>query len=76
VVQYGSRAKPVKREIPSAAFRAGSSLRLKNGYAQDDALVQESEPHALGAATNLNLRLGSELSAVFAAALNNQTTSG
>ena len=25
------------REIPSTSLRAGSSLRLKNGYAQDDA---------------------------------------
>ncbi len=24
-------------EIPSASLRGGSSLRLKNGYAQDDA---------------------------------------
>jgi hypothetical protein len=28
-----------KREIPSASLRAGSSLRLKGGYAQDDARV-------------------------------------
>src|ERR1700677_3865382 len=34
--QFGLRARPVKREIPSAARRAGSSLRLKNGSAQDD----------------------------------------
>ncbi len=27
----------VQLEIPSAPLRAGSSLRLKNGYAQDDA---------------------------------------
>jgi hypothetical protein len=66
----------VKREMPSASLRAGSSLRLKSGYAQDDAFVRESEPHALGAASNWNLRLSSELSAVFAAALSNQTTSG
>jgi hypothetical protein len=36
VVQFGLRTGPVKREIPSASLRAGSSLRLKNGYAQDD----------------------------------------
>jgi hypothetical protein len=36
VVQLGLRTGPVKREIPSASLRAGSSLRLKNGYAQDD----------------------------------------
>ena len=35
-VQFGSRARPVKPEIPSASLRAGSSLRLKNGSAQDD----------------------------------------
>jgi hypothetical protein len=35
-VQFGSRAGPVEREIPSASLRAGSSLRLKNGSAQDD----------------------------------------
>ena len=27
----------IAREIPSTSLRAGSSLRLKNGYAQDDA---------------------------------------
>jgi hypothetical protein len=37
VVQFGLRAGPVKREIPSTSLRAGSSLRLKSGYAQDDA---------------------------------------
>jgi len=37
VVQFGVRAGPVAREIPSTSLRAGSSLRLKNGYAQDDA---------------------------------------
>jgi hypothetical protein len=36
VVRFGLRSGPVKREIPSAWLRAGSSLRLKNGYAQDD----------------------------------------
>jgi hypothetical protein len=35
-VQFGLRAAPVKREIPSTSLRAGSSLRLKNGSAQDD----------------------------------------
>jgi len=38
VVQFGLRVTPVKREIPSTALRAGS-LRLKNGYAQDDRAV-------------------------------------
>jgi hypothetical protein len=38
VVQFGLRVGPVKREIPSASLRAGSSLRLKNGSAQDDSL--------------------------------------
>jgi len=37
VVQFGLRAGPVKWEIPSTSLRAGSSLRLKSGYAQDDA---------------------------------------
>jgi hypothetical protein len=45
VVQYGSRAKPVEWEIPSTALRAGSSLRLKNGYAQDDAVVKRAKLH-------------------------------
>ena len=27
----------IPREIPSTSLRAGTSLRLKNGYAQDDA---------------------------------------
>jgi hypothetical protein len=36
MVQFGLRSGPVEREIPSASLRAGSSLRLKNGYAQDD----------------------------------------
>jgi hypothetical protein len=35
----GLRDWPVKREIPSALLRAGSSLRLKNGSAQDDAVL-------------------------------------
>ena len=37
MVQFGVRAGPVMREIPSTSLRAGSSLRLKSGYAQDDA---------------------------------------
>jgi len=41
VVQSGLRIGPVKREIRSASLRAGSSLRLKNGYAQDDRAVPE-----------------------------------
>jgi hypothetical protein len=36
MVQFGLRARPVKREIPSTSLREGSSLRLKNGYVQDD----------------------------------------
>jgi len=35
MVQLRSRVRPVKREIPSTALRAGSSLSLKNGFAQD-----------------------------------------
>ena len=42
-MQFGLRAAPVKREIPSATLRAGSSLRLKNSYARDDAAVQEGK---------------------------------
>jgi hypothetical protein len=33
----GLTRRSVEREIPSASLRPGSSLRLKNGYAQDDA---------------------------------------
>jgi hypothetical protein len=36
VLQFGLRVGPGKREIPSASLRAGSSLRLKKGSAQDD----------------------------------------
>jgi hypothetical protein len=36
VVQFGLRLRAVKQEIPSTSLRAGSSLRLKNGSAQDD----------------------------------------
>jgi hypothetical protein len=36
VVQFVPDDKVDKREIPSAALRAGSSLRLKNGYVPDD----------------------------------------
>src|SRR5580700_151342 len=35
-VQSGLRVGPVEPEVPSAPLRAGSSLRLKNGFAQDD----------------------------------------
>jgi hypothetical protein len=45
VVQCGSRAEPVEREIPSTSLRPGSSLRLKNGYAQDDAVVKRATLH-------------------------------
>ena len=44
-VQFGSRARPVEREIPSTTLRAGSSLRLKNGYVQDDAAVYKAKLH-------------------------------
>jgi len=37
-----SRARSA-REIPSASLRAGSSLRLKSGYGQDDARLNEVE---------------------------------
>jgi len=43
VVQFGSRIRPVQWEIPSTALRAGSSLRLKNGYAQDDKAVLRTD---------------------------------
>ena len=36
----GLRERPVKQEIPSATLRAGSSLRLKNGCAQDDNAIE------------------------------------
>ncbi len=36
VVQFGLRLRAVKQEIPSTSLGAGSSLRLKNGSAQDD----------------------------------------
>jgi hypothetical protein len=38
-MRFGSRAKLVETETPSTSLRAGSSLRLKNGYAQDDQVV-------------------------------------
>jgi hypothetical protein len=41
VVQSGSRVTPDEREIPSTSLRAGSSLRLRNGYARDDAVEFE-----------------------------------
>jgi hypothetical protein len=37
-----------KREIPSASLRAGSSLRLKNGYALDDKVVQRTNCSTTG----------------------------
>jgi hypothetical protein len=40
-VQFGLRVGPVRREIPSASLRAGSSLRLKSGSDQDDNIVEE-----------------------------------
>jgi hypothetical protein len=39
-MQFGSHVRWVEHEIPSASLRAGSSLRLKNGYAQDDKVVR------------------------------------
>jgi hypothetical protein len=36
MMRFGLRIRPVQREILSALLRAGSSLRLKDGYAQDD----------------------------------------
>jgi hypothetical protein len=39
VVRFGLRVGPVEREIPSTSLRAGSSLRLKRGYAQDDKVL-------------------------------------
>ena len=39
-VRLGLRVGPVQREIPSAALRAGSSLGLKSGSAQDDDVGQ------------------------------------
>ena len=35
-MEFGLGVGSVKREIPSASLRAGSSLRLKNGSAHDD----------------------------------------
>jgi len=37
MVLFSPAARNDAREIPSAPLRASSSLRLKNGYAQDDA---------------------------------------
>jgi hypothetical protein len=45
VVQLGVGGKPVEQEIPSASLRAGSPLRLKNGYTQDDTFVQKTKLH-------------------------------
>ena len=49
LVQFDVCTRPVKREIPSTSLSAGSSLRLKNGYARDDALVQKTKRHHHGA---------------------------
>jgi hypothetical protein len=43
VVQFGLRVRSVKREIPAASLRAGSSLGLKNSYAQDDKVVERAK---------------------------------
>jgi hypothetical protein len=40
VLQFRVRARPDKIEMPSTLLRAGSSLRLKNGYAQDDTMYK------------------------------------
>jgi hypothetical protein len=39
VAAFGFRAGPGEMEIPSTSLRAGSSLRLKSGCAQDDKAV-------------------------------------
>jgi hypothetical protein len=44
MVQFGLRVGPVEWEIPSTSLRAGSSLRLKNGSAQDDKRVLRHLP--------------------------------
>jgi len=44
----GSRAGLGEREIPSTSLRAGSSLRLKNGCAQDDKVVERLNKAAAG----------------------------
>ncbi|MBZ5681379.1 MAG: hypothetical protein LAO24_14865 [Acidobacteriia bacterium] len=51
VVQFASEQRGDARKIPSASLRAGSSLRLNNGCAQDDALQRcssESKLHRFG----------------------------
>ena len=48
VVRFGLRVRPVEREIPSTSLRAGSSLRLKTGYAQDDKSPHLHRYHNLG----------------------------
>ena len=45
MVQFGSRSRAVETEIPSTSLRAGSSRRLKNGYAQDDTVGKGSKLH-------------------------------
>jgi hypothetical protein len=49
-MQFGFRDRLVQREIPSTSLRAGSSLRLKKGYAQDDKVsnnqLRRSEEHS------------------------------
>jgi len=44
-LQFGLCARPVTREMLSTAVRAGSSLRLKTGCAQDDTLVRKTKLH-------------------------------
>jgi hypothetical protein len=54
VASFGLRVRPVELEIPSTSLRAGSSLRLKNGCAQDDAefglevRTQAHQTHTVG----------------------------
>ena len=47
MAQFGLRVAPVAWEIPSASLRAGSSLPLKNGSAQDDSRRVIVEPAPL-----------------------------
>ena len=66
MVQFGVRAGPVKREIPSTSLRAGSSLRLKNGYAQDDADGRSARCFFKLTHTKLRFRLTLTLLGVYA----------
>ncbi|HEY3973030.1 MAG TPA: hypothetical protein VGM18_08505 [Candidatus Sulfotelmatobacter sp.] len=48
VVGFGFRAGPVEREIPSTSLRAGSSHRLKYGFAQDVTTIYYNLPTIRG----------------------------